>query len=61
MVTHKLLPIPPIVSAVTVMTLIVAGCGGGSTAPSSTTTTIPSRNPTTPAPSLEQQFVSVVR
>ena len=58
MLTHNLLRIPPIVGAMAVMTLVVAGCGGSSTAPSGTNAT---GSPAPSALSLEQQFVSVVR
>ena len=58
MFTHNLLRVPPIVYAMAVMTLVVAGCGGGSTAQSRTTAT---GSPAPSALSLEQQFVSVVR
>ena len=61
MLIHKLLPIPRIVSAMSVMAVIVAGCGGSSTAAPSTNPTTPSDSPTPPATSLEQRFVSVVR
>jgi S1-C subfamily serine protease len=44
-----------------VMAVIVAGCGGSSTAAPSTNTTTPADSPTPSAMSLEQRFVSVVR
>jgi len=61
MLRNKLLRISRIVSAMSVMAVIVAGCGGSSTARSSTTTTAPTDSPTPSATSLEQRFVSVVR
>ena len=62
MLTPSLFRIPPIVSALSVIALIVTGCGGSSTAPPSTTTTTIAAGSSTPsATSLEQHFVSVVR
>ena len=61
MLTHNLRRVPRIVSAMSLMTLLVAGCGGSSNAPSRTTTTTPTGSPMPSATSLEQRFVSVVR
>ena len=62
MLTPSSLRILPIVSVVSVMALIMTGCGGSSTAPPNTTTRTSATGSSTPsATSLEQQFVSVVR
>jgi putative serine protease PepD len=61
MLTHNLRRVPRIVSAMSLMTLLVAGCGGSSNAPSRTTTTTPTGSSMPSATSLEQRFVSVVR
>jgi S1-C subfamily serine protease len=49
-----------IASALSVGTLLVAGCGGSGDAPPSTTATTADGSPSS-ATSLEQQFVAVVR
>lgn len=50
-----------IACALSIATLLVSGCGGGSNATSSTTRATSADRPASSATSLEQQFVAVVR
>jgi putative serine protease PepD len=61
MLRHPMIRIARIASALSVGTLLVAGCGGSGNATPSTTTAATADSSPSSAPSLEQQFVAVVR
>ena len=61
MLRHSMIRIARIASALSVGTLLVAGCGGSGNATTSTTTAATADGSPSSATSLEQQFVAVVR